>query len=62
MDLQSVAIGAERTLDPRLVDTIAVWFDEREELYRGAGVIGPAVEPTDPGDARSRLVARFGRR
>jgi uncharacterized protein (TIGR03086 family) len=58
----AVAIGAGRGLDPALVDAIATWFDDREDLYRQAGVIGPAVEPTDPADARSRLVARFGRR
>jgi hypothetical protein len=31
-------------------------------MYRGAGVIGPAVEPADPDDGQSRLLARFGRR
>ena len=58
----AAAIGADRALDGDLVDAIATWFDDREELYRAAGVIGPAVEPTDPNDARSRLVARFGRK
>ena len=58
----ATAIGADDRLDPGLVDAIAAWFDDREDMYRGAGVIGPAVEPADPDDPQARLLARFGRR
>ena len=58
----ATAIGADDRLDPQLVDAIATWFDDREELYRSAGVIGDAVEPADAGDPQARLLARFGRR
>ncbi|HET6954332.1 MAG TPA: TIGR03086 family metal-binding protein [Acidimicrobiales bacterium] len=57
----AAAIGADRAVDPALVEALAAWFAEREELYRGAGVIGerPAGAPVDtPLDA---LLVAFGR-
>jgi len=57
----AVAIGGDDRLEPELVSAIATWFDDREEMYRGAGVIGPAVEVGDDADPQRRLLARFGR-
>jgi uncharacterized protein (TIGR03086 family) len=56
----AVATGGEPDLDAESVAAVAEWFADREELYRGAGVIGPRVEGTfdDPGAA---LLAAFGR-
>jgi uncharacterized protein (TIGR03086 family) len=56
----AAATGGDTSLDPELVDDVAAWFAGREELYRGAGVIGARVEVTsdDPG---VRLLAAFGR-
>src|SRR5829696_2491633 len=48
----AAATGAERALDPAVVETLAAWFAEREELYRSAGAIGerpPGAAPRDPG-------------
>lgn len=56
----AAATGGDTTLDPELVDAVAAWFDEREELYRGAGMIAPRVEVTTD-DAQTRLLAAFGR-
>ena len=56
----AVATGADPTLDAELVDAVAGWYAEREELYRSAGAVGArsAAGGTDP---QSRLIAAFGR-
>jgi len=55
----AVAVGADTRMAPELVDAVADWFREREELYRSAGAIGQHVQ-TD-GDAQTQLLAAFGR-
>ncbi len=58
----AAATGGDRTLDPELVAALTAWFAEREELYRGAGAIGPrpdAVAASD--DPQDRLLVAFGR-
>ena len=55
----AAATGAATELDDDLVEVVASWFAEREEMYRSAGAIGPRVEAL--GDAQSQLLARFGR-
>lgn len=51
--------GQDPRLDPDLVAEVAAWFSEREELYRGAGAIGPRLEQS--GDPQTDLLAAFGR-
>lgn len=55
----AVATGQDAELDPALVREVGRWFADREELYRSAGAVGPAV----PGgsDPQSRLLGAFGR-
>ena len=36
----AAATGGDTSLDPDVVDDVATWFAEREQLYRGAGIIG----------------------
>jgi uncharacterized protein (TIGR03086 family) len=55
------AIGADETLPGELVDALATWFADREELYRGAGAIGPKIELAEGANAQDRLLAAFGR-
>lgn len=55
----AVATGGDTALDDALVEAVAAWFAEREEMYRAAGVIGARAE--SQGDAQSELLARFGR-
>ena len=55
----AAATGQDRTLDPDLVDAVGTWFAGMEELYRGAGAIGPRVGAG--GDAQTDLLAAFGR-
>ncbi len=55
----AAAIGGDTAMDPELVQAIADWFDEREELYRGGGAI--AARGALTGDPQHDLVARFGR-
>lgn len=55
------AIGADETLDPELVAACTEWFDEREEMYRGAGVIADRTPGADSDDPQTSLLARFGR-
>jgi uncharacterized protein (TIGR03086 family) len=56
----AVAVGAPARMDPQLVEPVAGWFAEREELYRGAGAIAsrPELTPHDPQEA---LLVAFGR-
>ncbi|MDX6284039.1 MAG: hypothetical protein QOH03_5110 [Kribbellaceae bacterium] len=55
----AVAIGGTTQFDPEVVEAVASWFEDREQLYRGGGAIGPRVEgfssPTDS------LIGAFGR-
>ncbi len=55
----AAATGGDVDLDEELVAGVAAWFADREEMYREAGAVGPRV--TGGGDARSDLLARFGR-
>ena len=55
----AAAIGAEPRLDPELVDEVATWYAEREEIYRSVGAVADPVEGfTDPAD---QLIGAFGR-
>jgi uncharacterized protein (TIGR03086 family) len=55
----ATAVGGDTELDPALVAEVAAWFADREELYRGVGVIGP--RGPGGGDAQADLLAAFGR-
>ncbi len=57
----AVATGTDRALDPDSVQACLAWFAEREDLYRGAGIIGPRVDVPDDASDQDRLIARFGR-
>jgi len=54
------ATGSDSRLDPALVNEVATWFADREEMYRAAGVIGPRAPLT--GTPQGDLLAGFGRR
>jgi uncharacterized protein (TIGR03086 family) len=56
----AVATGGDTSLDPELVAAVGAWFAEREELYRGAGIVGPRVDVTGD-DPQARLLAASGR-
>jgi uncharacterized protein (TIGR03086 family) len=55
----AVATGTPAALDPEVVESVASWFREREELYRAGGAIGPRQPST--GDPAADLLAAFGR-
>ena len=55
----AVATGQDPTLEHDLVAEVAVWFADREALYRSAGVTGPRRDGA--GDPQSELLAAFGR-
>ncbi|HET7277216.1 MAG TPA: TIGR03086 family metal-binding protein [Dermatophilaceae bacterium] len=55
----AAAVGADRRMDPELVDEVAAWFADREEMYRAGGAV--AVRPDDAGDPQTDLLAAFGR-
>ena len=57
----ATGLGADRRLDPELVDACARWFESQEEGYRQAGIIGPRVDVPAGADAQTRLLAAFGR-
>ena len=57
----AAAIGASRTLNAAAVADVAGWFANWEELYRGAGAVGPRVPLGADADAQATLLAGFGR-
>jgi uncharacterized protein (TIGR03086 family) len=56
----AAATGSDRTFDAELVDGVAAWFAEWEEVYRSGGAIGPRTE-AGSADPQARLIAAFGR-
>lgn len=56
----AAAIGAPRELDADLVEAVAAWYAEREEMYRGAGIVAARPVGNQEGAAAGLLVA-FGR-
>lgn len=57
----SRAIGADDTLNPKVVEAGRRLLAERGELWRKAGALAPAV-PTEPdADAQTRFIAESGR-
>jgi uncharacterized protein (TIGR03086 family) len=57
----AVGIGADRTIDPAAVSALQEWFAQREDLYRGAGIIADRVDLPADASAQDRLIAAFGR-
>jgi len=57
----AVATGQDPRLPADLVDAVAGWFTEREQLYRDAGAIGPRPDREPGDDPQDRLLAAFGR-
>jgi uncharacterized protein (TIGR03086 family) len=55
----AVATGGETRLDPALVHEVAAWYAEREDLYRGAGIVAPRA--VTHGGGQGDLLAAFGR-
>lgn len=55
----AAATEGDRQLDPELVAEVGAWFAEREEMYRGAGIIGP--RGVSHGGAQGDLLAASGR-
>lgn len=55
----AVAVGADTSMPTDVLEAVATWFRDREEMYRSGGAIGERVQ-TD-GDAQAQLLAAFGR-
>jgi uncharacterized protein (TIGR03086 family) len=56
----AAAIGRSTELDPELIEDVSAWFAEREELYRGSGVV--AARPVGVGGSpQADLLSAFGR-
>lgn len=53
--------GADRTLDPELVEAAAGWWTGWAGAYRGVGAVGPLVEVGPHASAQDRLIGEFGR-
>jgi uncharacterized protein (TIGR03086 family) len=53
----AAAVGGDVVMDPELVAEVGAWFLEREQVYREAGVIGPRVATTEPGEQAALLAA-----
>lgn len=60
----AAATGGDRRFDPELVEALAAWFVEREELFRSSGAIGerPPDEGEGSSDPQDKLLQAFGRR
>jgi len=58
----AVAIGADRQLDPELVDAVVVMFlPLMPEIGREAGIVGPEVVVADDASPQDRLLGAMGR-
>jgi uncharacterized protein (TIGR03086 family) len=57
----AVATGKNRNLDPELVDEVAEWFRNREEMYRSGGAIAARPESAAAGNPQADLLIAFGR-
>jgi uncharacterized protein (TIGR03086 family) len=57
----AVATGADSAIDPDATRACLAWFSDREDLYRGAGIIGPRFELAPDATDQERLLAAFGR-
>jgi uncharacterized protein (TIGR03086 family) len=55
------ATGGDTRLPDDLVTACSTWFAEVEQMYRTAGVIGPAAATPPDADAQARLLGAFGR-
>lgn len=56
----AVAIGADATIGAEALAALTGWYAEREELYRGAGLV--ADRPAAPApNAQDQLLVAFGR-
>lgn len=55
------AIGADERLDARLVTFVDAFLSPQIELWRSAGVLGPAVDVADDVSVQERLLAQTGR-
>src|SRR5918994_1805236 len=58
----AAATGGDRRFDPELVDAIAAWFENREDLFRGAGIIAERPGGVASDDPQDQLLLAFGRR
>ncbi|MGH8824727.1 MAG: TIGR03086 family metal-binding protein [Jiangellaceae bacterium] len=57
----AIAVGADTTLDPELVDVVAEWFAGVEDAFRAGGAIAERPPTADDADTQTRLLAMYGR-
>ncbi len=53
--------GADRALDPELVEAAAGWWGDWAESYRSAGAVAAPVDVGPGASAQDRLIGSFGR-
>ena len=58
----AAATGQSRTLDPELVDEVAEWFRNREDVYRSSGAIAARSEASLMSTVRSPCLSWASRR
>lgn len=57
----AVGLGQDPTLDPEMVDVVAIWFEDQMQSYLDAGVIDPPLDVPADADPQTSLLAMFGR-
>ncbi len=57
----AIAIGADSTLNPELVELAYAFVEPRAETMREGGVFGPAVDIPEDASTRDKLLAVTGR-
>ena len=56
------AVGADERIDPEAASLLLGHWREREDMVRGSGIFGEAVEVGDDADDQAKLLALLGRR
>lgn len=57
----AAATGGDRSLDLGLVEALAAWYADREELYRSSGAVAERPSDVHASDPWERLLQAFGR-
>ena len=57
----ATGLGQDATIDPEMVEVVAIWFEGQVQSYLDAGVIAPPLDVPADASPQTKLLAMFGR-